>query len=85
MDLGATICTPKTAGLRAVSLDGPCAARKRGDQETFPRKAPKAEGRLRRGAAFVVLRADGALLAAHAARQGPARRMTEVPTTAMVA
>ena len=39
-----------------------CAARARGDAETFPRKAPKREGRLRRGAAFVALRADGRVL-----------------------
>ena len=33
-------------------LSDDCLARARGDQETFPRKAPKKSGTLRRGAAF---------------------------------
>ena len=54
MDLGATICTPKKPGLRAVPLAASRAgARRAAIAETFPRKAPKAEGTLRRGAAFV--------------------------------
>lgn len=56
-------------------------ARQRGDAETLPRRAPKREGRLRRGAAFVVLRADGCLLVRTRPARGLLGGMTEVPTT----
>src|SRR6266849_6048914 len=52
MDLGATICTPKRPACALCPLNEGCAARLRGDQETFPRKAPKKSGALRCGAAF---------------------------------
>jgi A/G-specific adenine glycosylase len=81
MDLGATICTPKRPACALCPWSDPCSARKRGDQETFPRKTPKAGGRLRRGAAFVVLRTDGALLARTRPDKGLLAKMTEVPTT----
>ena len=74
MDLGATICSPKRPACALCPWNEPCVARARGDQETFPRKAPKREGKLRRGAAFVVLRADGRVLLRSAAGKGPARR-----------
>jgi A/G-specific adenine glycosylase len=81
MDLGATICTPKRPACALCPWNEPCLARKRGDQETFPRKTEKAEGKLRRGAAFVLLRADGALLARTRPDKGLLAKMTEVPTT----
>src|SRR5271169_155202 len=85
MDLGATICTPKNPACALCPfLDG-CAARRRGDPETFPRKAEKREGRLRRGAAFVALRADGQLLVRTRPAKGLLGGMTEVPTTAFLA
>jgi A/G-specific adenine glycosylase len=84
MDLGATICTPKSPACALCPfLDG-CAARRRGDPETFPRKAKKREGKLRRGAAFVVLRADGHLLVRTRPARGLLGGMTEVPTTEFV-
>ena len=51
-------------------------------QETFPRKAPKREGQLRRGAAYVALRADGRVLLRTRPEKGSARVMTEVPGSA---
>lgn len=54
-------------------------ARARGDQETFPRKPPKREGKLRRGAAFVALRADGRVLLRPRPDKGLLASMTEVP------
>ena len=81
MDLGATICTPKRPACSLCPWIEPCLAQKRGDQETFPRKSEKAEGKLRRGAAFVVTRADGALLARTRPDKGLLAKMTEVPTT----
>src|SRR5205085_3354350 len=81
MDLGATICTPgKPACVLCPWMDA-CAARARGDQENFPRKAEKKTGALRRGAAFVVVRADGMLLVRQRPEKGLLGSMTEVPTT----
>ena len=69
MDLGATICTPKKPACALCPWNESCAAHARGDAETFPRRVPKREGALRRGAAFVARRADGYRAGAHAARQ----------------
>ena len=78
MDLGATICTPKKPACALCPLNDDCAARARGDQETFPRKAPKKSGTLRRGAAFVVTR-GGELLVRSRPEKGLLGGMTEVP------
>jgi A/G-specific adenine glycosylase len=81
MDLGATICTPKRPACAICPWMEACAARLRGDAETFPRKARKRTGRLRLGAAFVALRADGCVLVRTRPAQGLLGGMTEVPTT----
>jgi len=62
MDLGATLCTPGKPACVLCPWTDACAARARGDQKSFPRKAEKKTGALRRGAAFVALRADGFVL-----------------------
>jgi A/G-specific adenine glycosylase len=81
MDLGATICTPKTPACALCPWNESCAAYARGDAETFPRRGPKREGALRRGAAFVVRRADGFVLLRTRPTKGLLGGMTEVPTT----
>jgi A/G-specific adenine glycosylase len=81
MDLGSTICTPKQPACALCPWTDACAARKRGDAETFPRKAPKSSGKLRRGAAFVVVRADGRVLLRTRAARGLLGGMTEVPNS----
>jgi A/G-specific adenine glycosylase len=81
MDLGATICTPKKPACALCPWMENCAARRRGDPETFPIKLPKTAGRLRRGAAFVVLRADGFVLLRSRPAKGLLGGMTEVPTS----
>ena len=78
MDLGATICTPKRPACALCPWNEACAARALGTAETFPRKAPKREGRLRRGAAFVAIRADGTLLVRTRPPRGLLGGMTEV-------
>jgi A/G-specific adenine glycosylase len=78
MDLGSSICTPKKPACALCPLNEDCAARTRGNQETFPRKAPKKTGTLRRGAAFIVTRGD-ALLVRTRAEKGLLGGMTEVP------
>jgi A/G-specific adenine glycosylase len=81
MDLGATICTPKRPACALCPWNDACAARTRGDAESFPRKAAKRTGRLRRGAAFVVSRADGRVLLRTRPARGLLGGMTEVPTS----
>jgi A/G-specific adenine glycosylase len=78
MDLGSLICTPKKPACALCPLNADCAARARGDPETFPRKAAKTTGALRRGAAFVVTRGDQ-LLVRTRAEKGLLGGMTEVP------
>jgi A/G-specific adenine glycosylase len=53
----------------------------RGDAEGFPRKAGRRPGKLRRGAAFVALRADGRILLRTREPRGLLGGMTEVPTS----
>jgi A/G-specific adenine glycosylase len=78
MDLGSSICTPKKPACVLCPLNADCIARGRGDQEAFPRKAPKKTGTLRRGAAFIVTR-GGELLVRTRAEKGLLGGMTEVP------
>ena len=84
MDLGSSICTPKKPACALCPLNDGCAARVRGDQEAFPRKAPKKSGELRRGAAFVVTRGDE-LLVRTRAEKGLLGGMTEVPNSSWLA
>jgi A/G-specific adenine glycosylase len=81
MDLGATICTPKRPACALCPLQPWCRAFAGGTQETFPRKAPKKAGALRRGAAFVVVRTDGHLLVRTRPAKGLLGGMAEVPGT----
>ena len=82
MDLGATICSPKRPACALCPWNESCLAFARGDQETFPRKARKREGKLRRGAAFVVVRADGRVLLRSRPEKGLLGGMSEVPGSA---
>ncbi len=79
MDLGATICSPKRPACALCPWNESCLAFARGDQEAFPRKAPKRESRLRRGAAFIALRTDGRVLLRQRPEKGLLGAMTEVP------
>jgi A/G-specific adenine glycosylase len=81
MDLGAGICTPQRPACVICPLSEGCAARRRGDPEIFPLKTPKIKGKPRRGAAFFILRADGAVLVRSRPAKGLLGGMTELPTT----
>jgi len=81
MDLGATICTPKNPACVLCPWNDACAAYALGDAESLPRRTPKREGALRRGAAFVARRADGMVLVRTRPAKGLLGAMTEVPTT----
>jgi A/G-specific adenine glycosylase len=84
MDLGSTICTPKKPACALCPLNEDCLSRTRGDQESFPRKAPKKAGELRRGAAFVVTR-GAELLVRTRPEKGLLGGMTEVPSSEWLA
>ncbi|WP_127901630.1 A/G-specific adenine glycosylase [Solirhodobacter olei] len=62
MDLGATICTPKSPTCGICPLMEPCAARAEAIAADLPRKAPKAQKPTRLGIAYLARRADGAWL-----------------------
>lgn len=62
MDLGATICTPKSPACGICPWRNPCLARIEGTAADLPRKLPKKPKPVRRGAVFVGRRADGAYL-----------------------
>lgn len=85
MDLGATICTPRRPACLPCPLREDCEALDAGDPERFPRKAPKLTKPLRKGAAFIAVRSDGAVLLRKRGESGLLAGMTEVPTTAWTA
>ncbi len=62
MDLGATVCTPKSPRCLVCPLAEGCAARRAGAPETYPRKAAKAERPHRYGLAYVAWRGDAVAL-----------------------
>ena len=62
MDLGATICTPRSPACGICPLHAPCRARQRGTAAELPKKTPKKATPTRHGIAYVVRRADGAWL-----------------------
>jgi A/G-specific adenine glycosylase len=81
MDLGATICTPVSPACAICPWMADCGARAAGDPERFPRREPKRDAKLRRGAAFFVLRADRRVLVRSRPPYGLLGGMTELPTT----
>lgn len=81
MDLGSMICTPKNPSCLLCPWNDACAAHRAAEPEIYPRRTPKAEGKLRRGAAFVVLRADATVLLRRRPRRGLLGGMSEVPNT----
>ena len=62
MDLGATICTPRSPACGICPVIGACAARRAGRAAELPLKTPKAAKPVRQGFAYVGRRADGAWL-----------------------
>ncbi|MDU9005210.1 A/G-specific adenine glycosylase [Sedimentitalea todarodis] len=62
MDLGATICTPKSPACGICPLREPCAARQAGTANDLPRKTPKNPKPTRHGTIYLAQRTDGAWL-----------------------
>tara|TARA_R110000868_G_scaffold73822_2_gene213687 strand:+ start:549 stop:1637 length:1089 start_codon:yes stop_codon:yes gene_type:complete len=81
MDLGATICTPKSPSCNRCPLTEMCDAHAQGLAATLPRRAPKKPRPTRYGACFFVTRPDGAVLLRKRIAKGLLGGMMEVPTT----
>jgi A/G-specific adenine glycosylase len=81
MDLGATLCTPKTPACALCPLAHFCFGRAWGSPETLPRKAPRPKRPTRYGAIFFVTRKDGAVLVRKRPQRGLLGGMTEFPGT----
>jgi len=62
MDLGATICTPRSPACGICPWRDPCLARQRGTAAALPKKEPKKAKPVRFGYAYVGRRTDGAWL-----------------------
>jgi len=79
MDLGSAICTPKRPSCGQCPLEAMCEATKLGIAETLPVKGPKMVRPLRRGAAFVVRDAKGAVLLVKRPEKGLLGSMLQPP------
>ncbi len=62
MDLGATICTPKSPACGICPWREPCVARAEGTAALLPKKAPKKPKPVRHGTVYLAQREDGAWL-----------------------
>ena len=85
MDLGATICTPRRPRCMLCPVREDCGALANGDPEFYPVRPARPEKPLRRGAAFVAVRSDGAVLLRKRPEKGLLGGMSEVPTTGWTA
>jgi len=81
MDLGATICTPRRPACGLCPARPECRGFAQGIAEQLPYKEEKAPRPTRRGVAFVVRRADGAVLLRERHPKGMLGGMLEVPAT----
>jgi A/G-specific adenine glycosylase len=81
MDLGATICTPKSPSCLLCPLASSCVAKARGQMTDFPVKPPKKGKKALKSLAFVVLDARNRLLLATRPSRGMLAGMAEVPNS----
>lgn len=81
MDLGATVCTPKSPSCVLCPWQKPCRARAQGIAADLPRKVPKQKKPTRRGTCFWLTRPDGAILLRRRADKGLLGGMMEIPST----
>jgi A/G-specific adenine glycosylase len=89
MDLGATICTPKSPACALCPIIGACAAKKAGTQAELPRKLSKKPKPIRYGSLYIGRRTDGAWLLERRPEKGllggmlgwPGSQWSEIPPT----
>lgn len=81
MDLGATVCAPRTAACAACPLEPGCAAARLDAPTRFPLKPEKPERPVRFGHAFVMRDGAGDVYLRARPEKGLLARMTEVPSS----
>jgi A/G-specific adenine glycosylase len=81
MDLGASLCSPKTPSCLMCPLQQDCHAHALGIEAQLPVKAARADRPVRYGIAFLALREDGQVLLRRRAEAGLLGGMLEVPST----
>jgi A/G-specific adenine glycosylase len=81
MDLGATVCLPRSPKCLLCPLEGACRAKAAGLEQDLPRRQPRAAKPTRRAVAFWLMRPDGALLLRRRPEEGLLGGMMEVPST----
>ncbi|MCF8483180.1 MAG: A/G-specific adenine glycosylase [Rhodospirillum sp.] len=81
MDLGASLCTPRSPACGLCPWRDPCRGRRLGIAESLPAKPPRKEKPLRQGIAFWVERPDGAILLRRRPENGLLGGMMEIPST----
>lgn len=81
MDLGATVCTPRSPKCLTCPWSDACAARVAGVAGDLPRKTPKKTKPTRRGTCFFLLGGDGAVLLRRRPESGLLGGMQEVPSS----
>ena len=81
MDLGATVCTPRSPKCLACPWNQNCLVQRAGNPESFPRKAPKKEKPTRYGVCFWAEDGRGHVLVRTRPDKGLLGGMTEIPTT----
>ena len=80
MDLGATICRPRSPACGECPLNVDCAALASGDPGAWPRKSPRAARPARRGVVFV-LQGEGRIAVVRRPPRGLLGGMLGLPTT----
>jgi A/G-specific adenine glycosylase len=81
MDLGATICTPRRPACGLCPVRPNCRGYAQGLAEVLPYREEKAERPVRRGATFVAIRSDGAVLLRERPLKGLLGGMLETPSS----
>jgi len=79
MDLGATVCTPRSPACLLCPVTSLCAAREQGIAHMLPKRESARDKPERRGAVFFALRSDGAVLLRKRPVKGLLGGMMEVP------
>jgi A/G-specific adenine glycosylase len=81
MDLGATLCTPRSPACGLCPVASYCEAQAEGVAAQLPRRTPRESKPIREGIAYVARRADGALLLERRPESGLLGGMLGWPTS----
>ena len=81
MDLGATLCAPRTPACDGCPWNPVCRGRRAGLARDLPRRAPRPPRPARYGVAFWAVRGDGAVLLRRRPAEGLLGGMMEIPSS----